>query len=73
MQKKAFKKGLQIYVGFSFDCKKEKVILKGSLGNTTRAEFSDFVKTNFEIEVDKEILKKHPSQKARSKTVKQKI
>ena len=40
-----------------FDCKKEKVILKGSLGNTTSAEFSDFVKTNFEIEVDKEILK----------------
>ena len=39
-----------------FDCKKEKVILKGALGYTTSAGFFNFIKTNFEIEVDKEIL-----------------
>ena len=39
-----------------FDCKKEKVVLKGTFGDTTSAGFCNFIKTNFEIEVDKEIL-----------------
>ena len=40
-----------------FDCRKDKVILKGALGNTTDNGFMDNIKTTFNIEVNKEILK----------------
>ena len=39
-----------------FDCKKDKIVLKGTLGNTTSENFADSIKTTFEIEVDKTIL-----------------
>ena len=41
-----------------FDCKKDKIVLKGTLGDTTSGVFADFIKTKFEMEVGKEILKK---------------
>lgn len=39
-----------------FDCQKDKIVLKGNLGNTTSEVAVDFIKTNFQIEVGKEIL-----------------